>query len=227
MPRSSVIVRIDGKAFHTFTKGCEKPFDHGVMSSMIEAAKDTFVEMQSAKLAYIQSDEASFWLTDFDDLETEGWFNYNQSKIVSISASLFTLFFYQNADNYGLCNKNLPFFDSRAFNVPNDEVANYFLWRAKDWERNSLQMYCRSFFSHKELNNKKRADMHEMLHEIDKNWTNDLSNLEKNGTFLWKKDRELVESYEILPHFNDINNIVQLLMPDPNERKEQAPTTLV
>lgn len=226
IPRSSVIVRIDGKAFHTFTKRAEKPFDGTIITGMVNAAEYLFKNMQGCKLAYIQSDEASFWLTDFDNLETDGWFNYNHSKIVSVSASIFTAAFNYNSlikawmEERGMAKvENLPVFDSRAFNIPNEEIANYFLWRAKDWERNSLQMYCRSFFSHKQLENKNKNEMHEMLYGIDKNWTNDLMAIEKNGTFLWKKDRVIEQLHYVQPHFQDIDELVQAAMPRPKHEE--------
>jgi hypothetical protein len=62
-------------------------------------------------------------------------------------------------------------------------VANYFLWRAKDWERNSLTMYASGFFSHKQLHSKTKQDRHDMLHSIGKNWATDVDERSKNGTF--------------------------------------------
>ncbi len=205
--RTPVIVRVDGKAFHTWTRGLDRPFDKGFMDSMYAAAKHTAEEMQGFKLAYIQSDEASFLLTDYDELATEPWLGNVVAKVVSISASTFTAYF--NAQ----WPSRLPaMFDARTFNVPEADVANYFLWRAQDWQRNSLQMYAQSFFSHKELHKKNHADLHELLHGIGKNWATDLMPVEKNGIWLcrdvfggdthiqpdYKQIAELLES--VLPH---------------------------
>lgn len=225
IPRSSIIIRIDGKAFHTFTKKAEKPFDHAIMTGMTNSAEHLFRNMQGCKMAYIQSDEASFWLTDFDNLHSEGWFNYNHSKIVSLSASIFTAAFNNNDFIKKLNIEHLAFFDSRAFNVPNEEIANYFLWRAKDWERNSLQMYCRTFFSHKELNNKSRYDMYDMLNKIGKDWRLDLSPREKYGTFLLKTDNRIIATAGTRPNFYEINNIVESLMPKYINKEEHATQT--
>jgi tRNA(His) 5'-end guanylyltransferase len=74
-------------------------------------------------------------------------------------------------------------FDCRVFSVPFEDVANVFIWRQKDWERNSLQMYARKYFSHKKLIKKKKNDIHEMLYSINKNWTN-LKKVHKNGVFI-------------------------------------------
>jgi len=200
-PRMPAIVRVDGRAFHTLTKNADKPFDKNIMESMVQAAVSVAQDMQGFKAAYIQSDEATFLLTDYDELETEGWFNYNLSKIVSISAAVMSV----NFKRYYQCDE-FPVFDSRAFNVPKEDVVNTFLWRAQDWERNSLQMYSRSFFSHKELHKKNREDMHNMLHDIDKNWTTDLTDMEKNGTFIINTKDGLVLKKNILPLWYAIDN---------------------
>lgn len=103
----------------------------------------------------------------------------------------------------------LAVFDARAFNLPREEVVNYFLWRAKDWQRNSLQMYARAFFSHKELVGKKQLAMHNMLYEKGKNWTTDVPLQEKNGTFLVKDGREVKSKIDVLPNYDDVFKIVK------------------
>lgn len=172
-----VILRLDGKAFHTFTRGLQ-PFDYNITSSMLIGACAVMKEIQGAKLLYQQSDEVSILITDYDKPETEAWFDYNISKMNSVAASVMTAHF--NRDYQG----SLAYFDCRCFNIPREDVVNYFLWRAKDWERNSLSMYCRKFFSAKQLHKKNRAEQHEMLHSINKNWTTDLCEQDRNGTFI-------------------------------------------
>jgi tRNA(His) guanylyltransferase len=182
-PRSCLCIRIDGKAFHTFTKGCAKPFDQPLVDAMVDAMRFTADEMQGFKLGYTQSDEATFLLTDFDTYETQGWFGYELNKIVSISASAFTAAFNQS---YTLKpRRTVAMFDARAFIVPQDDVANVFLWRQKDWERNSLQMLARAHFSHEVLQGRNHCAIHEMLYDKGINWA-DLPDQLKNGTFLDK-----------------------------------------
>ena len=152
-PRSVVMIRVDGKAFHTFTKGCEKPFDYKIINSMIAATIKTASKMAGFKLAYTQSDEATFMITDFDNLNTQGWFNYEVNKIVSITASMFTAYF---NEAYGSSN---AFFDARAFIVPVDDWQNVFIWRQRDWERNSIQMVARANFKHSECHKKKIPEL--------------------------------------------------------------------
>ena len=210
MRRNPVVVRVDGKAFHTVTRGLKKPFDDCLVMSMVGAACSVAQDMQGCKLLYTQSDEVSFLLVDYDALETQGWFDYNLNKIVSVSASAMTYYF--NKSSIGRYLKVPAMFDSRAFSIPRNEVSNYFLWRAKDWERNSLQMYSRAFFSHKELVGKGRADMHEMLHGAGKNWTNDLEDRYKNGTFWVRTEEGWTERVDVMPTFDSVNSVVKPLV---------------
>lgn len=202
--RMPVILRLDGKAFHTFTRHCERPFDKKLIDTMETAGELTCQSIQGSKCCYIQSDEVSILVTDFDELETSAWFDYNLQKMVSVASSTMTANFNYVWNEFG----RMGLFDCRAFNIPKEEVTNYFIWRQKDWIRNSLSMYARGFFSQKDLHKKNSKDMHEMLHTKGKNWA-DLDPKLKNGTFIyrdegeWKtsyttiftKDREAVEKY--------------------------------
>ncbi len=204
-----VIIRVDGKNFSNFPKKLNKPFDKNFIETMVNAAKRTAEQIQGFKMCYIQSDEVSFLLTDYDKIETQGWFDYNISKLISISAAMMSVIF-NSEYNYktGFCPNII--FDSRVFNIPKEDVANSFLWRMKDYERNSIFMYARSLFSHKELNNKKREEMHEMLYKIGKNWTTDLTDQEKNGTFIINtKENGIIEDCTILPKYEYIEKIIR------------------
>lgn len=207
--RTPVVIRVDGKAFHTYTRGLQRPFDASLTDTMLTAASKVFADIAGCKLAYTQSDEVSFLITDYDKLETEAWFDYNQSKLESVTASLMTGHFAAARQIYLPDHNKLAFFDARAFNLPENEIANYFLWRAKDWERNSLQMYASAFFSHKELHGKNRAAKHEMLHTIGKNWTTDLEDRSKNGVFLYRKDGEIRYDSSVQPVWEVINTVVK------------------
>ena len=201
-----VIIRVDGRAFHTFTKNFYKPFDTLFMKSMKDTAAKLCKEIQGVKFAYVQSDEISLWLNyDYANGE-QPWFGNNIQKMVSISASVATLAFnrafalnvidkmnetdnddeeaWQMIENYDNISDTATF-DSRVFILPHEEVANYFLWRVKDMERNSIQMVARSLYSHKELVGKKSADLHELIHQKGQNW-NDYPGDMKHGTVIVK-----------------------------------------
>lgn len=196
--RMPVIIRVDGKCFHQITKACDEPFDGMFMECMSGATLKLAREIQGFKLAYIQSDEASFLLTDYDGLQTQGWFNYELRKIISVSAAIMSAEF----SNFF---RNIAYFDARAFNIPREEVANYFLWRVMDWERNSVQMYARSNFSHSECYKKNRDDLHEMLYSIGKNWVNDLTPRERNGRFITK---DLCHNDSVMPRYDEVAGII-------------------
>lgn len=214
-----VIIRVDGKAFHTFTKHFEKPFSKDLMEAMDAAAYSLAQKMQGCVACYVQSDEATFLLTDWENHETQGWFNYNHQKIVSLSAAYMSVFFNNVIDVFAEEDGNprgmLPsaVFDSRAFNVPREDVVNCFLWRMKDWHRNSIQMYARSVFSHKGLHGKTLTDIHDMLHENGMNWATDLTPREKNGT-LWLRQNNVgfARCEEFLgdkPTYTTVNDILK------------------
>lgn len=201
--RMPLMIRVDGRAFHTFTRGMDRPFDQKIINAMVDAASAVAKEMQGFKAAYIQSDEATFCITDYDRIETEAWFDYDLFKVISISAAIMTANFIKHIGT-----DKSPVFDSRAFSVPADDVVNAFLWRAKDWERNSLQMYSRAHFSHKQLHGKGRSDMHEMLHGIGRNWATDLTEQQKNGTFLIATESGMAFRYDVQPNYESISGAI-------------------
>ena len=182
--RMPVIIRLDGKSFHTLTRRCIKPFDDILGNTMVHVMLMLLGEIQGAKCGYQQSDEISILLTDFDTLQTDAWFDYNVQKIASVSAGYASAWFTSHWCNDG----NIAVFDSRVFNIPKEEVCNYFVWRQKDWIRNSVQMLAQAHFSPKQLHGKKQADMHEMLHGVGVNWAK-LEPRWKNGVFKYKNER--------------------------------------
>ena len=196
IPKIPTIIRLDGKAFHTFTKGFEKPFDVDLINTMNETAKVLCQNIMGAKIAYVQSDEISLFLSDYDNIHTQPWFGGNIQKIVSVSASIATVAFnnalIKNLNNSGKNElvKEKSFkamFDSRVFQLPKDEVVNYFIWRQNDCVRNSINSVAQKFFSHRELHNKNCNEMQEMLfskHGI--NWNN-LDIDRKRGRVIRKK----------------------------------------
>lgn len=186
--RTYTIIRLDGKAFHTFTKGMERPYDKNFIQAMNETALYLCKNIQGCKMGYVQSDEISLLLTDFETITTDAWFDGNIQKICSVSASMATAEFnwqIQQLSEEGLINVNWnaehAFFDARVFTIPDPtEVENYFIWRQLDAVRNSISMHAQSLYSHKELNGKSQIIMLDMIHEKGQNW-NDLPEGFKRG----------------------------------------------
>jgi tRNA(His) guanylyltransferase len=211
--RTYTIIRIDGKAFHTYTKGLDKPFDRILMQDMDATAKYLCQNIQGAVLAYVQSDEISILVTDFENLNTDAWFDGNIQKITSVSASLATAKFNQ------LRAGKLAHFDSRVFTIPTKtEVANYFVWRQRDCVRNSISSVAQSLFSHKELNGKSTNEMQDMCFTLKGiNW-NDFTVKEKRGRLIIKEALEIDGStrtrwVSIEPQNFTVENL-NLILPD-------------
>lgn len=214
--RMPVIVRIDGKAFHTFTRGFQKPFDGNLMESMKATMKCLCREIQGCVLGYTQSDEITLVLIDYKKLDSSAWFDNEVQKICSVVASMATLYFnrifYEKVidnpstwkrENFDLCAsydkaiKKGAMFDARCFNVPKEDVCNNIYWRQLDATRNSIQMVGQANFSHRQLQNKSCAQIQEMLFtEKGINW-NDFSTDKKRGSCCIKTDDGWVIDNEI------------------------------
>lgn len=206
--RMPVILRLDMRAGHSFTKGFKRPFDEVFIKSMQETAKYLCENIQNCKLSYQQSDEITLLLVDYDKLNTDCFFDYRVDKLCSIAASMATMafnkFFENCVDEYRFGKWNGvskyeegtweyiqvllsavekgAMFDARCFNIPKEEVTNLCYWRQLDASRNSIQMVGQANFSHKELQNKSCNDIQDMLMtQKGINW-NDLPTYQKRGS---------------------------------------------
>lgn len=214
-PKTPVIIRLDGKAFHTFTRGLDKPFDKDLSDIMQYTAMKLAEELQNVKFIYSQSDEISILLTDWDNPNTDTWYGYRVQKMTSVSASIATLAFNEKVldttSKYWslMMTKDIPWedeklykekydlwkskkfnalFDSRVFNLDKEEVSNYFLYRYKDAKRNSAQALAQSEFSQKQLAGVSCPDMIEMVKEKTGVDYNELSSLQKVGFAIYKDE---------------------------------------
>lgn len=211
--RIPVIMRLDGKAFHTLTKQCKKPFDETFSTCMDITARKLCKEIQGVRCGYIQSDEISLLIMDDAHLNTEAWFDYNIQKLTSVAASIASVEF-TTCWRYYTDKQENAIFDCRVFNIPKEEVCNYFIWRQQDWVRNSIQMLARSHFSYKELFEKKCSDIHEMLYEIGVNWATDLEGKWKNGLYCYNGEYLHVTE---APLFTQNRNIIENLLVSNEE----------
>lgn len=167
--RTPVIIRIDGKAFHTFTRGFDKPFDKILVKTMQETTKFLCENIQGCVFGYTQSDEITLVLVDYKTLDSCAWFDNEVQKLCSVSASMATYIFNkkfrEHIEQYEVNNEKDSslveaysralsrgaMFDSRAFNVPVDDVTNAVLWRQNDAIRNSIQSLGQHYYSHKQM----------------------------------------------------------------------------
>lgn len=215
MRKCPVAIRIDGCHFRTFTKNLNKPFDDVIIKTMQSTMKYLCANIQGCILGYTQSDEITLILTDYKNIDSDAWFDYEVEKLCSVSASMATLafnqFFKENVSLYkfkaydGISKykdditekyiKNLDkaveigaIFDARCFNIPKEEVTNLLYWRQKDAIRNSIQMVGQAHFSQKELHKKSRNDIQDMLMtQKGINW-NDFPTYQKRGSCCIKEE---------------------------------------
>ena len=221
--RMPVIIRVDMRAGHTFTKGMNKPFDDVFVKTMQDTMKYLCENVQGCVLGYTQSDEISLVLTDYAELTTDAWFGNNLQKMCSVSASMATLAFnkafndniVKYIDNHldadcgvtkdlteytkiliNARNKG-AMFDSRVFTIPKEEVCNYFIWRQQDSTRNSIQSVGQANFSQRELNGKSCNDIQDMLMmQKSINWNNYATTL-KRGSCCIKIDDSITKYDEV------------------------------
>ena len=200
--RTPVIIRLDGKAFHTFTRGFKKPFDDIIIEAMQQTMLALCKNIQGCVLGYTQSDEITLVLTDYNKLETAAWFDYDVQKVCSVSASIATLEFNKSYTQI-LQRKNIltpdfralvrgALFDSRCFNIPKEEVVNCILWRQQDAIRNSINSVGQANFLHKELQGlSTKQVLDKLLKEKNINWNSLPIYLQRGSCCIKKEVNEL------------------------------------
>lgn len=237
--RTPCIIRLDGKAFHSFTRGFQKPYDEIFHEAMNSTLQYLCKNIQGCKFGYTQSDEISLLLTDYDTLTTDAWFDYSVQKMCSVAASMATLAFnryFREAINDFTVGKTLDdyaiqllkardkgaMFDARCFNIPASEVVNCFVWRQEDATRNAIQMLGQTHFSHGELHKKNTDMIQEMLWQKGINF-NDMPIEFKRGVCCYKRYVEVrgairTEWYidKECPIFTKDRNYIERFLPKEN-----------
>lgn len=234
--RTPVIIRLDGVAFHTFTKGFDKPFDELLWVTMTQTAQYLCREVQNCVFAYTQSDEISLVLIDYQNLNTDVWFGNNIQKITSVIASKASVYFndtlHANAfDEFSVSTdedrraflKNIlnkvVFFDARCFNIPKEEVLNYFIWRQKDCQKNSVSAIAQSYFSNKELYKKSTKDRIEMINQYaEENGLykyEDFDRVFLNGTTVFSKRG--VRALDFIKKRDELNEMIGVKKDEDND----------
>ncbi len=186
IPLLPVVARIDGRSFHSFTKGLNRPYDERMTRCMIETTK-YLVKETGANIGYTQSDEISLaWHST--GIKSQIWFDLRITKMVSQLAAQATLAFYREVlkqlPEYA---DRLPSFDARVWQLPNrTEAANVFLWREWDATKNSISMAAAAYYNHKQLHGKNGSQKQDMLFAKGINW-NDYPIAFKRGTYIQKR----------------------------------------
>lgn len=213
--RVPVIIRLDGKAFHTYTRGLKKPFDRVLMTTMQNTMQYLCENIQNCVFGYTQSDEITLVMTDYKTITTDAWFGNGVQKMCSVAASMATMAFNkffaeefaklaeETAEAWNVSNEECAYletlenklfkaiFDARVFSIPVDEVCNCLIWRQQDATRNSIEAVGQANFSHNELHKKTCNQIQEMLwSERNINW-NDFPIDCKRGACCWRVEESV------------------------------------
>jgi tRNA(His) guanylyltransferase len=194
LPRQThVVLRIDGRSFHQFTRGMERPYCRPLADALDKAALTLCQEMMGCRFAFGQSDEYSFLLSDNETEKSPMWFEGNLQKIVSVAASIFTAAFAREFPS-----PNLASFDCRALVIAQaSEVEKYFIWRQLDASANSLNMLASAHYSHQELLGKSEAEKHDLLHAKGLNWAKEPADFKRGRAVRRNPAGEWIIDHEI------------------------------
>jgi len=183
--RTYTILRADGKAFHSFCRKLERPYDKRFMAAMDSTAAAMMKELMGAEFSYVQSDEISFLLTDFAKPNTEAWFDGNLQKMASVGAAMATAYF------TSFWGSGMPMFDARVFTIPDHvEVENYFIWRQQDAVRNSILMLAQHYYSPNQMHGKNCSVLQDMIHDKGDNWNDHPARFKRGGLIWYNRDAQ-------------------------------------
>jgi tRNA(His) 5'-end guanylyltransferase len=187
MPLLPALARLDGRAFHSFVRGLDRPFDRRLSGLMIDTA--TFlVRETNAAVGYTASDEISLaWVSA--DHDSQIFFDGRIQKMTSMLSALCSAHFNRRLPHFLPAEyaDRLPVFDCRVWNVPTlDEAANTFLWRELDATKNSISMAARAYTDHAEVQGRSSIELQELLWQKGVNW-NDYPVFFKRGTYIRRR----------------------------------------
>ena len=217
VPKMPFIIRIDGKAFHTYTRGFVKPFDNVMGAAMKRTMQSLCEDIPGAVFGYTQSDEITIVCKYTDRIKSQAWFGGRVEKIIAITASKATKYFNkyfrdevdafisegealslaQSIHNREIMKPHLKAidkgaeFDSRVFNIPEWDCINNVIWRQQDAIRNSVEMVGHANFSAKQLNKVNCEGIKEKLKaEKGIDWERDFTPYQKRGACCYKQEEE-------------------------------------
>jgi tRNA(His) guanylyltransferase len=215
LPNLPVCVRLDGKAFHQWTRGLKRPYDERLYRLFDDTTK-FLVQASAAVIGYAQSDEISLILYNNGKADAEIFFDGRIAKLTSVLASMATAKF--NALVPSILpekRERLALFDCRVWTVPSEqEAVNCLLWRELDATRNSIQMAAQALYSHKQLHQKNTSEMQEMLWQKGINWHDYPVRFKRGGYFQRRLiERPLtVEELALLPPLHEAHRQPDMLI---------------
>jgi tRNA(His) 5'-end guanylyltransferase len=215
IPNLPVCVRLDGRAFHQWTRGLRRPYDDRLHMLFDDTTK-FLVEASDAVVGYTQSDEITLILYNGGKPDSQVFFDGRVSKLTSMLASMATAKF--NALVPSIIpekHNRLACFDCRVWTVPSkQEAVNCLIWRELDATRNSIQMAARALYSHKQLHQKSTSEMQAMLRHKGVNWQDYPARFTRGGYFQRRviTRKFTVEELEQLPPLHEVRKNPDLMV---------------
>lgn len=244
--RVPVIARIDGKSFHSVTKGLVKPFDKNVEIAMQLTMQSLCEEVQGCVFGYTQSDEITLVITDYETIITDAWFGYNIQKMASVLASTATFYFnryfsqsvrkFLDDDSNKVFSSEEDFkqfqryreilmkkletgalFDARVFSIPKDEVANSLIWGQQDGTRNNIEGAARYFLGANRCMNRTQYQLIEMMKNAGVDYFSRFTSSEIYGSACYKVEQEVQNQYGV---FTRNKWIIDYSIPNFSKNRE-------
>jgi tRNA(His) guanylyltransferase len=182
-----LLARLDGRAFHTFTRGLVRPYDPAMSRCMIETAR-FLVKETNARVGYTQSDEITLAWYETSQSPRDYEFDGRFQKLASVLAGMASARFCQLVSRELPAKADeVPHFDCRVWQVPTlADALDVFVWREDDATKNSVSMAASAHYSERELNGKDSAAKQELLFQKGINW-NDYPAFFKRGTYIQRR----------------------------------------
>lgn len=214
--RMPIIIRLDGKAFHSYTKDLPRPWCPALIDVMNATAIALCKQIQGAQLAYVQSDEISILVIGYQTLTSQTWFERNLQKMVSVSAGIASATFTAASGALREGTIKPAIFDSRVFTIPESDVCNAFVWRQQDATRNSQQMLARSLYSSDELFKKNSSQLQEMCYQKGHNWNDQPTTFRRGRCIVRKSYVHEEEGVVTTRHRWEVDNEIPIFSQDRN-----------
>ena len=161
VPGIPVYVRIDGRAFHTFTRGLQKPFDPDFAWTMKEVTKHLH-DKTNAFISYVQSDEISLCYLEPSKMPFETRLFKLESVLAGMASAAFCVYGSKTKLKDRI-EKMIPHFDCRVCQMPLKEIPNMLLFRERDCLKNAITLVALEHFSNKQIHKKNSDEKIEML----------------------------------------------------------------
>lgn len=207
-PRMPVVLRVDGRAFHSYFGKVEKPWSPLANEAMKAVALALFKEVAGAQCAFQQSDEISLLIHPYKRFTSQCWFGGNVQKIVSVAASVASTVMTEESVNvFG--ERRIATFDARCFVIPEADVQNYFLARQRDATRNSIQSFGKHLLGPKRMHGLNGPMVLDACQAEGHDWEAELPLEARQGSWVRRLVGDGTTLVEAAPRFSSVSLLFQ------------------